>query len=249
VIGIIYMIRNKLDGKIWIGQTRQTLNARLRSHRYLVKKNKHHHFYNAIRKYGWNNFDILTLAHANTIDELNELEIKFIDGYQSYDRRFGYNLDLGGNCQGPETSEKIRQTKKLQFLENPELKALLRKAHANYFDDPVNKEKHSKTIKQMYINDPSLGDKKRAKLDGYYKDNPNELSERAKARWLNPDFAKSTGNAISSGKTAWHPPVQNHEKFCPRCSKVKLKLDFHKSRRRKDGLECWCKTCRSEAQK
>jgi len=250
MIGIVYMIKNKLDGKVYIGQTRQTLNARMRSHRYHVKKGTHHHLYNAIRKYGWENFEYEHLIDCETIDELNNIEIEKIQKFKSNNREFGYNIDPGGNGCGLERASKISATKKKLFYNNPEIKKSLHKAHEEYFSYKENRKKHSQTIRSLYDENPDLARQKGEVLAKYYKDNPGVLSEQAKERWLNEAFAKKTGNAISAGKTKWHPPTTSEQKFCPKCSQVKLRsVDFHKSNRRKDGLESWCKSCRSTYQK
>jgi len=38
-------------------------------------------------------------------------------------------------------------------------------------------------------------------------------------------------------------------KKCPKCSNEKSVSDFHKSSATKDGLQCYCKTCRNKAKK
>lgn len=38
-------------------------------------------------------------------------------------------------------------------------------------------------------------------------------------------------------------------KYCPKCSTKKSVVDFHKNRRSPDGLQSWCKDCRSTAVK
>ena len=102
--GFIYRFTNKLNGKMYIGKTRQTLEDRLNAHK--IKsfqtscRNYNCHFYKAIRKYGVNAFETDVLCTIkNTIleqldKELYELEIFYIDKFKSYDN--GYNSDKGG---------------------------------------------------------------------------------------------------------------------------------------------------------
>lgn len=69
----------------------------------------------ALDKYGHQNFKIEQLAEANNLDELNQLEIKYIIEYNSLVPN-GYNLKEGGNCGGKhnqETKDKISQKLKL----------------------------------------------------------------------------------------------------------------------------------------
>lgn len=42
------------------------------------------------------------------------------------------------------------------------------------------------------------------------------------------------------------PQRNPDEKWCVNCKQFKLKNDFHRSKRRKDGLTSWCKLCTGE---
>ena len=55
----IYMHKNKINGKVYIGQTKQSLNERFGcdGHRY----DSCPIFFNAINKYGWDNFEHIVL--------------------------------------------------------------------------------------------------------------------------------------------------------------------------------------------
>ena len=113
--GYIYKFTNKINGKVYIGQT-YNLQTRLNSHKSKALKIKTK-FYNAIRKYGWENFElsILSTITANTKEELStlldKLEIEYIKQYNSY--KSGYNSTLGGHSKrgyklSKEFSEKCR---------------------------------------------------------------------------------------------------------------------------------------------
>jgi group I intron endonuclease len=81
---IIYKATNNLNGKYYIGKTTATLEKRKKSHR-LASKKKVSYFYNAINKYGFENFTWEILAKCTNINELNRFEREFIanniDGY------------------------------------------------------------------------------------------------------------------------------------------------------------------------
>ena len=53
-MGYIYMLKNKINGKIYIGQTIRNVEKRLEEHR---KKSRCIAIYNAIQKHGWENFE------------------------------------------------------------------------------------------------------------------------------------------------------------------------------------------------
>lgn len=73
--GIIYLATNKINNKVYIGQTINTLNKRKTNHYAAARNEKDNlYFHRAIRKYGENNFDWIVLDKANNQDKLNELE-------------------------------------------------------------------------------------------------------------------------------------------------------------------------------
>ena len=93
---IIYKIENKINGKIYIGQTQRSLEERIKEHQ---KKSStiygNSYIDKAIQKYGIENFLIEVIENCQTIDELNEREIFWIK-YFSCRRPTGYNLTGGG---------------------------------------------------------------------------------------------------------------------------------------------------------
>lgn len=101
-MGVIYKIQHKESGKIYIGQTRRTLEERLKEH----LKNKHHyHIGNALNKYGSDSFDI---SVVETIDDglLNEREKYWIEFYDCVNPK-GYNNTYGG--EGGVLSEEAKR--------------------------------------------------------------------------------------------------------------------------------------------
>jgi len=93
IIGIIYMITNKINNKKYIGQTIRGINDRISDY-----KNGQGNDYlnNSIKKYGWGNFEFKVIDNGETIDELNSKEIRYILEYNTTDKNFGYNIEAGG---------------------------------------------------------------------------------------------------------------------------------------------------------
>jgi group I intron endonuclease len=90
----IYKHTNKINGKVYIGQTVQNPRIRfLSGHGY--KQNKH--FKSAIEKYGWRNFEHEILRDNLTIEEANKLEQHYINLYDSTNKEKGYNKQFGGS--------------------------------------------------------------------------------------------------------------------------------------------------------
>ena len=130
---VVYKITNKINNKIYIGQTTHTIEYRLNKHWSEAKcqangKRPNNFFHNALLKYGIENFIIEEVDSAETIEELNEKEIYWINYYNSTNKEIGYNLMPGGKSgiKSEETKQKISQKKKENW-QNEELAARMRK--------------------------------------------------------------------------------------------------------------------------
>lgn len=90
------------SGKVYIGITCQRPKARWAN----GAGYKHSpHFLEAIKKYGWDNFEHTILAEGLSKEEAEAEEVALIAKYKSTDRRFGYNTDLGGSTGPKHTQE------------------------------------------------------------------------------------------------------------------------------------------------
>ena len=107
-MGYIYKIINKIDGKIYIGQTRQKLEDRFKQHKKI--KGNCRYLNSAFKKYGIDNF-IFEMVCVCLDEELDEFEIKYITEFNSIVPT-GYNLRKGGNGgkQHEETIKKISES-------------------------------------------------------------------------------------------------------------------------------------------
>lgn len=94
-MGYIYKITNTINNKIYIGQTTRTVEDRWKQHVLDSKRSdKQTYLYKAFNKYGIDNFIIEEIIEAPQ-DELDDLEIYYINKYDSYNN--GYNMNLGGS--------------------------------------------------------------------------------------------------------------------------------------------------------
>jgi GIY-YIG catalytic domain/NUMOD3 motif len=120
--GIIYLVTNIDNGKIYVGKSTQRLKKRISNH-YQNSKISNSHFYNALKKYPKENFNWEILEEIeieNKIllnEKLNKLEKLYIERFNSTNRDVGYNMTTGGEgCFLMEdVKEKIR---KAQIGEN-----------------------------------------------------------------------------------------------------------------------------------
>lgn len=91
----IYVHINKINGKIYIGQTcRKNVKARFGKNG--IQYQKCPRFWNAIQKYGWENFEHIVLIENLTQEMADIIEIELIEKYKSCNTNFGYNLAHGG---------------------------------------------------------------------------------------------------------------------------------------------------------
>lgn len=107
----VYCHTNKINGKKYIGITSQKPTKR-----WGVDGKKYHDcpkFYNAIQKYGWDNFYHDILFTNLSKNEACEKEVELIELYNTNDKNCGYNITSGGDCPSiaDETKEKIRKIK------------------------------------------------------------------------------------------------------------------------------------------
>ena len=90
--GIVYLITNNLNGKKYIGQTTQPIEARLYSH----ARNPHcRYLHNAIKKYGIESFSVEILDRCDNQESLDGSEISLISKFNTIAPN-GYNIKSGG---------------------------------------------------------------------------------------------------------------------------------------------------------
>lgn len=111
--GFIYKITNTVNGKFYIGQTRQSINRRMSFHKYDMNR-KNTPLYKDMRKFGFDVFrveileDVEGLSPIDLKCKLNRLEKFYIMGAMSEDRDMVYNIDFGGDT-GNATRKRVCQ--------------------------------------------------------------------------------------------------------------------------------------------
>lgn len=95
MLGLIYIITNLINNKVYIGQTIQTLEKRWQGHcrKACFKNEADMQIKKAIYKYGKENFSIREIERCD-VEKLDEREIYYIGLYDSYNK--GYNSTKGG---------------------------------------------------------------------------------------------------------------------------------------------------------
>ena len=91
----VYIHRNIINNKAYIGITiyGDDPNRRWQNGKGYVQQRL---FYNAIQKYGWDNFEHIIWADNLTEDEAKNLEIRLIALFNTTNLNYGYNISPGG---------------------------------------------------------------------------------------------------------------------------------------------------------
>lgn len=106
----IYGLKNKTNGKWYVGQSTDILSRWDRAYKGMRCQNQHK-IYRALKKYGYNGFDKIILEECG-VEQLNDREVYWSEYYDSINN--GYNLRVGGGRNGAlsfETKEKLRARK------------------------------------------------------------------------------------------------------------------------------------------
>lgn len=95
---VIYKITNLVNGKVYIGKTINKPRNRFLAHLKEARNGSQYYLHRAIRKYGKDNFKFEVIDDsAKTIEELDKLEVYYIQLYRSTESEYGYNMHLGGS--------------------------------------------------------------------------------------------------------------------------------------------------------
>lgn len=154
---VIYCFKNKVNGKVYIGQTIKSLRKRVIQHmtnsRPTTKSHKSY-FHHALNKYGIDNFDLIVLERCVSQKELDERERYWIAYYNSTNKQYGYNIESGGN-NGKKIKPFTDSHKKALIKANlgkhrsDETKSQLSKIHKEKWKDAEFRSKHIANINKI----------------------------------------------------------------------------------------------------
>lgn len=143
VNNVIYLFKNKINGKVYIGQTSVQLRKRVQQHittSHMWTKSHKSPFHKAINKYGISNFDLQILEHCKDQQELDNREIYWIAYYNSTNRNYGYNIDSGGK-KGKKTKPLSKEHKQKLLMchlgkkQSDKTKQLISNSHKTKWKD------------------------------------------------------------------------------------------------------------------
>ncbi len=196
----IYMHKNKINNKVYIGQTCQKPEDRWKNgFGYKTQEN----FYKDIEKYGWDSFEHIILYKSLSSEEADLKEEEMIEFYQSYLPEKGYNTykknysnyhfaDLWAN---PETRKKIiiklteqRNTEDYHKEQSERMKEVWKNSSYKTKQQEAWTEERKKATSER--------SKNAWKQEGYREKIATIQSELRKRDWQNPEYRKKICKAV-----------------------------------------------------
>jgi group I intron endonuclease len=186
----IYAITNKLCEKRYVGKSKN-VKERWYAHKWSLKKKKRPkdcniHLWNAVQKYGIENFEFTVLEEFETCDEevMKTRELFWMDFHKTTDRNFGYNLRRDSATKmivHPETAAKISLL--FQGEKNPNF--------GNNWSDSQ-KSRMSKIVKERHSSGKFYSKEWRAKI-----------GQAASETWKDETLKRQMAAKISKIKEKW----------------------------------------------
>ena len=201
---IVYKCTNLVNGFSYIGVTTKSIEYRKRTHE-KASKYSNKKFYNALKKYGFDNFEWSILHECISIDELNSLEKYYIEKYDTFNN--GYNLTTGGELKKiiSEESKQLMSSKRLEWF----------KHNKNGFKGKTHTEETKKILREKRKDKPSPNKGK------VLNDTHRENLKIAQINWLENNthpFKGKKQNELSKQKMkeSWR---SREYLVCPHCNK------------------------------
>lgn len=201
----VYVHTCKANGKKYVGITTK-IKPELRwaeGNGYQTNK----HFYSAIKKYGWSNFEH-EAWELTCESEMYYAEKYLIAYYHTTESKFGYNHSSGGESGGlgctrsEETKRKISKANRKSHSD-PEIRRKKSEAHKERWSDPGFREKVSKAMKERW-SDPEVR-RKRTEIAKKVHSDP-EVRRKISKALKGKEIKEETRRKISKTLTGRHHP-------------------------------------------
>lgn len=188
---VIYKITNNINGKIYIGKDSRNRRSYMGSGQSIK---------NAINKYGIDNFSKQIIDCAETLEELNEKERKWISHYMSYIPSIGYNRGLGGegnwdlSLMSEDDLLKMKQKQRTTFSSS-EFRLRKKEDTTKYFSNSENRIKQSEIIKKSWENS----------TDEFKDSVIKRLEMMRQKRWSNPEAREKASRYFKENNPSYDP--------------------------------------------
>jgi group I intron endonuclease len=222
--GIIYLAVNKINNKKYIGQTIHNLETRIKWHLRHSKIAKIGFDY-AIKKYGFHNFtfDYIRICKISELNKLEKYYIKKLKTYAPLNKKYGYNLTVGGDnnfgCKGEfHYLNRMGKNKKKQWMK----KYRLGKNNPNYNNSIISGKNHYLNKMSIEERENWLNKNLRGKNNYQSKLNKKQLKNKC---WMNNVSKKEKQKYINKYLKGKNNPYYK-----------KMKLQKEKTNESSDGI-------------
>jgi group I intron endonuclease len=222
----IYKITNKINGKVYIGQSID-IEKRWKDHIYNTPKKGRSLIHSSIKKYGVESFDFEIIFSMKYVDFniMNLLEEAYIRYYNSLSPN-GYNLDSGGKNKRPSDITRnfisSRTKEAMKYVDYSNINSSnrdennikkRRESLMNYYNNRTEEEKQEHKNRSKEINNrEDVREKKREKMIGkmagyknpfYGQHHTEEIKEKIRQT---KEKNGTTGRGIPKKKSKWITP-------------------------------------------
>lgn len=216
----IYMIRNVVNGKVYVGKSFD-IEKRWANHRYELNKGIHvnNHLQSAWNKYGEGNFEFSIIEECSE-DELNNREIYWIKTLDTYHN--GYNQTEGG--EGTHLPEDVKMkigAASKDWWSNPENKNKMSEARKGDGSFWYGKTFPEDMVHKLSDAHKNLNDEIRKKYSDSHKgkslseETKHKISQSSKGRILSEETRRKMSEAKTGYKAPWARAV-----YCLELDKV-----------------------------
>ena len=233
---IIYEATNKINGKKYIGQTRRSLEERIKAHLKHAKSGGNlHYFQKAINKYGIENFEWNIICEAKNLNEANELEIYYIAKFETNDPLKGYNETIGGSGvvgnvlteeQRKQISDAVKASEKFQNFcksynategksKTMKGREFSEKHRKNLSEAAKNRELSEEGRKKLSKAMQNSEDHKKAMQSEEYRKKQADITRE---KWKDPEFRR---RMINARKKQFENAIYNSKK-CIECGNIEF---------------------------
>lgn len=145
----LYLIHCQPERKYYVGQTRLSLERRLKTHRYDARRGSNLRLHRAMRRHGAAKFAIHSLMVVATQAEADEQEQFLIRLFRATDPTVGYNLASGGRGHGkmsgrPKLSEEEKIDRAIRRREIAKARALKHWKHRESVENRLRRKAWSR---------------------------------------------------------------------------------------------------------
>lgn len=225
-IHFLYRITNLINGKIYIGQSVDTV-SRWRAHRRDAAQDHPNSLISrAIKKYGNNSFEFEVIATCKTWDDANDIETLLVSQYNSRIPN-GYNISFGG-INAPKSEEWIQKMKDWHANLTPEEKEKRSKMHSESIINHIVTKGHP-CAGRIWSEEERLKQEETRKTLDYNKIYTEEIRQNMSEAHIGiKDSEETKTRKAESAKEAWEKRIDYSRKCeapgCDVSGKAKYKI-------------------------